>query len=146
MALFEQVAGATRGLAHKNGNPAPVTATGKPSALAMVDTQSDEACIEACRECQAACLELLAYSVRMQGYYSELGHVRLLQDCAKACETTVDFLLRGSEIRNGMLALCADLCRRCARDCQRFDYDQRLLDGAATCLRCAETASLALEI
>jgi hypothetical protein len=102
------------------------------------EIRTESECIELCRESQTACLELVSYCVRMQGYYAELGHVRLLEDCAKICEVTVDFLLRGSEVRGALLATCADICQRCARDCARFDYDQRLLACASVCRRCAE--------
>lgn len=99
----------------------------------------DHACVLALNECRAACLDMVGHSIRMQGYYAELGHVRLLEDCARLCESTVDFLLRGSELAPEMLALCGEVCRRSARDCERFDYDQQLLDCAAACNRCAES-------
>jgi hypothetical protein len=87
--------------------------------------------VAACNTCRASCLEIVGYSIRMQGYYAEVGHVRLLEDCARICETMVDFVLRGSELSGALRTLCADVCRRCAQDCDRFDYDQRLLARAA---------------
>jgi len=101
-------------------------------------TRPARECIQICRECQSVCMELASYSLKLQGYYSELGHIRVLYDCAKMCDTTVEFLLRGSEMRSNVAALCAEAARRCARDCARFDYDQRMLACAAVCERCAE--------
>jgi hypothetical protein len=141
MVTFGRMIESTRGWFLKNGEAAE-DGDGRPreaSTISMVaSASSEEACIEACRASQEASLELLTHCIRLQGYYSELGHLRLLEDCARICETTVDFLLRRSEIRTAMLALCADVCERCCRDCERFDYDQRLLAGATAFRRCAD--------
>lgn len=138
MVVFGRFVEATRGLIMKEGsfNGAPTTAT--VTIGVQPDAKPERDSIQACRECHAACLDMVSYCVRMQGYYCELGHVRLLEDCARVCEMTIDFALRGSEMRGSLLALCAEICRRCARDCTRFDYDQRLLACAAACERCAE--------
>jgi hypothetical protein len=138
MVVFGRFVEATRGLILKEGAvAAPSAPTGDSNASAQ-ETRPERDAVQACRECQSACLEMVSYCVRMQGYYAELGHVRLLEDCARICEMTVDFVLRGSEMRGGLLAMCAEICQRCARDCTRFDYDQRLLACAAACERCAD--------
>jgi hypothetical protein len=136
MVVFGKFVEATRGLILKNGTAA--TASAPARLMAEFDNRPERETLQACRDCHAACLEMVSYCVRMQGYYSELGHVRLLEDCARICEMTVDFVLRGSEVRGSLLAVCAEICKRCARDCTRFDYDQRLLACAAACERCAE--------
>lgn len=132
---------ATRGILSKDGitmSTTPLTPTPAETFVPSYDSSPERVCIQVCRECQAICLESVAYSVRMQGYYAELGHVRLLEDAARMCEATLDFLLRGSEVRRSLTFLCAEVCERCVRDCERFDYDQRLLACAAVCRRCAE--------
>ena len=138
MVVFGGFVEATRGLMLKDGVVAAGLRTTTSSSIAPNETQFARDCLRACRDAQAACLETAGYSVRMKGYYAEIGHLRLLEDCAKLCEVSIDFLLRGSEMQISVLGLCADVCRRCASDCERFDYDQRLLACAAACERCAE--------
>lgn len=140
MMTFGRVVESARGLFLRDGtvNGATANEAASLSSVATLEVQGERECIRLCRECHSSCLEAVSYCVRLQGYYAELGHLRLLEDCAKICEVTVDFMLRGSETRGALLELCADVSERCARDCERFDYDQRLLDGAAACRRCAD--------
>lgn len=137
MITFGRWARPTQGMLLRDAAPsAPAT---RPLATPLaVDADPERDCVEVCRDAQAQCLELVGHCVRMQGYYTELGHLRLLADCAKACEAVVDFLLRCSELRHDVAALCAKIADRCARDCERFEYDQRVLACAAACRRCAE--------
>jgi hypothetical protein len=110
------------------------------------DATPERECVEACRECHESCLEIAGYCVSMQGYYAEIGHVRLLEDCARVCELTLDFLLRTSEMRRDLAGVCVEVAERCAADCERFDYDQRLLECAAVCRRCAEACRRFIEL
>ena len=137
MVLFGKHVEASRGVTLEEIEPRQATRTETINGHGFRNGR-DQSCVLALNECRAACLDMVGNSIRMQGYYAELGHVRLLEDCARLCESTVDFLLRGSELAPEMLALCADVCRRSGRDCERFDYDQRLLDCAAACRRSAE--------
>jgi len=38
------------------------------------------------------------------------AHMRLLMDCAQACQTSADFLLRNSPFHSRNCGVCADVC------------------------------------
>jgi hypothetical protein len=95
-------------------------------------------CIELCTECHNVCVETLARCLQHGGEHAEPAHVRLMLDCAEICQTSANFMLRGSELHGRTCGVCADVCERCARDCAGFaeEFMQRCADA---CRRCAES-------
>jgi len=75
----------------------------------------------------------------MGGEHAEAGHIRLLLDCAEICQTSANFMLRMSELHGQTCDVCADVCGRCAEDCERFGDDQMMQQCAAACRSCAES-------
>ena len=55
-------------------------------------------CIENCSDCHDACTETLAHCLSLGDKYAAAEHVVALLDCAQACDTSRDFMLRGSPI------------------------------------------------
>jgi hypothetical protein len=102
-------------------------------------TRSDdlEQCIEECTNCHQVCLDAAAQCLRMGGPHSEPGHITLLLDCAQICQTSADFMLRGSELHARSCAVCAEVCERCADDCARFE-DEMMQSCADACRTCAD--------
>lgn len=96
-------------------------------------------CIDHCQECQEICLEAVDHGLRQGGPHAEAGHIRLLLDCAEICRTSAGFMLRGSELHGRTCAVCAEICERCARDCEGFEDDDLLKQCAEICARCAES-------
>jgi hypothetical protein len=77
-------------------------------------------CIENCTMCHNVCLETLNYSLWLGGRYNESVHLRLLMDCAEICQTSANFMLRGSDLHRKTCGVCAEVCEDCARDCERY--------------------------
>ncbi len=99
-----------------------------------------EQCIANCTNCHRVCAETLGHCLQIGGKHAELRHIRLLMDCAQICQTSADFMIRGSELHPRVCALCADLCERCAQDCERVDRnDEQMKACADLCRRCAES-------
>lgn len=102
----------------------------------QMDARMQE-CIELCSECHKVCVETAAHCLEMGGRHAEASHIRLLLDCAQICETSEDFMLRGSEAHGRVCTVCAEICQRCAEDCERFD-DDFMKRCAEVCRACAE--------
>jgi hypothetical protein len=60
-------------------------------------------------------------------------------DCAEICETSANFMIRGSELHHLTCGACAEVCDRCAEDCERMGDDETMRRCAETCRRCAES-------
>ena len=89
-------------------------------------------CIQNCLQCHAACEETKMHCLMMGGEHAAAQHQRTMADCAQACLTSADFMLRMSPHHSDYCRTCADLCAECASDCER------LAGGDETMLRCAE--------
>jgi hypothetical protein len=96
-------------------------------------------CIKECLGCHSLCLETLTYCLQQDGRHSEKDHIRLLIDCAEVCQTSANFMLRGSPLHPRSCGLCAEVCERCAEDCAKFGGDAQMQACADSCRRCAES-------
>lgn len=96
-------------------------------------------CIDNCTECHVICVDTATYCLEMGARHAEPAHLRLLMDCADICQTSANFMLRGSDLHAGVCAVCADICERCAEDCERFRDDERMQRCAEVCRRCADS-------
>src|SRR6266568_7673431 len=54
--------------------------------------------IDDCKECHVICVQTIQYSVQQGGPHVAPDHLRLLEDCAQLCQTSEDFMLRGSPL------------------------------------------------
>jgi hypothetical protein len=62
-----------------------------------------------------------------------------MMDCAEICQTSANFMLRGSDLHEHTCAACAAVCERCAVDCERMsDGDSRMAACAEMCQRCSD--------
>ena len=96
-------------------------------------------CIELCLDCHKACVQTLPYCLQTGGHHAEANHIRLMMDCAEICQTSANFMLRGSDLHEHTCAACAAVCERCAVDCERMsDGDSRMAACAEMCQRCAD--------
>lgn len=100
-------------------------------------TREMQHCIDECLACHRVCLETVTHCLQMGGRHAEAAHIRLLLDCAEICQTSANFMLRGSDLHGRTCGVCAEVCTRCAEDCERFGDDAQMLACAETCRRCA---------
>lgn len=106
---------------------------------ATAHTNDDrQACIDACLDCHVVCTSTLQHCLEMGGRHTEPAHVRLMLDCAEICQTSANFMLRGSPLHRHTCGACAEVCARCADDCAKFGGDPMMQDCAAACRTCAE--------
>ena|SRR2546421_4545884 len=108
---------------------------------AAVDAPSEQMllCIQNCLDCYRACLQTLAYCMEQGGHHSEPDHLRVMMDCAEICQTSANFMLRGSMLHPHTCRACAAVCQACADDCDQMGDDLRMKACADTCRHCAES-------
>ena len=104
-------------------------------------TQNLEQCIENCTRCHRICLETAALHFRGEGGPGQTpeSHIRLLLDCAEICQTSANFMIRGSDLHARTCAACAEVCERCADECDKHGEDPHLAACAEICRACART-------
>ena len=95
-------------------------------------------CIEACVSCHAVCTGTVQHCLQKGGQHAQPDHIRLLTDCAQICQTSADFMLRGSPLHSHTCGVCAVVCAECASDCEKMGEDQMMKQCADSCRRCAE--------
>ena len=96
-------------------------------------------CIEACLNCHAACTMTAQHALAEGGEKGDINMVGVLLDCAEICQTSANFLLRGSPFHAVTCAACAELCRACEEACRSISGDERLVHCAEICAACAES-------
>lgn len=94
-------------------------------------------CIENCQTCHEVCLEMVPHCLEMGGRHAEPEHIRLLLDCAEICQTSANFMLRGSDFHPQTCGVCAEICEACAADCETFTDDPEMQRCAEICRTCA---------
>jgi hypothetical protein len=97
-------------------------------------------CIERCLECHKVCIQVIAQCLHKGGEHAAPEHIRLLLDCAEICQTSANFMLRGSEHHTQTCGVCADVCEACTEDCERLG-DAMMKQCAEACRRCAASCS-----
>jgi len=95
-------------------------------------------CIDRCSDCHDVCVATATHCLERGGEHASPDHIRALLDCAQTCDTSRDFMLRGSPLHHATCGVCADACERCAESCERFD-DETMRRCAEECRRCAES-------
>lgn len=104
--------------------------------------QEMQQCIENCLDCHSICLNTVTYCLQKGGHHADPAHIRLLQDCAEICQTSANFMLRGSELHARTCGVCAQVCEQCATECDRIGDDAQMKSCADMCRRCAESCRL----
>ena len=95
-------------------------------------------CIEECLNCHAVCTMTLQHCLASGGpQLTDVHLVGLLLDCAEICQTSANFMLRGSPYHVITCAGCAELCRACEENCRGVGDDEQVLHCAEICAGCA---------
>jgi hypothetical protein len=103
-------------------------------------SQEMQRCIQECLNCHAICTTTVTHCLSMGREHASPQHITTLLDCAEICQTSANFMLRGSPLHARTCGVCAEACERCAVECEQMaGGDQQMLDCAAACRRCAES-------
>lgn len=96
-------------------------------------------CIQECLSCHSICAATVTYCLQMGGAHAAADHIQALLDCAESCQTSANFLLRGSPLHARTCGVCAEACARCAASCEQMGNDVQMRACAESCRRCAES-------
>lgn len=98
-----------------------------------------------CQACQSSCLENVTHCLAVGGTHLESELVQVLLDTAELTGLAARLLARNSDAFDGICGVCADLCERCALDCDGF-VDAELALCADACRACADACRQHLSI
>ncbi|PSO54322.1 MAG: ferredoxin [Cyanobacteria bacterium QH_1_48_107] len=101
--------------------------------------QEMQPCIQNCLDCHSICLSTVTYCLQKGGQHAAPAHIRLMLDCAEICQTSANFMLKGSEFHGRTCGVCGEICERCAQDCDRMGDDAQMKACAEMCRQCAST-------
>lgn len=96
-----------------------------------------EQCIQECNRCHQVCIETIKHCLEKGGRHAAADRIRTLADCAEICQTSANFMMRGSELHMSTCGACADVCERCATSCDSMADDEMMKRCADQCRRCA---------
>lgn len=103
-------------------------------------TPEMQECIQNCLACHATCTETAVHCLMMGGEHAAVPHQKLLADCAQACLTAADFMLRMSDYHARYCGVCAAVCRACGEDCERLaGPDETMRRCVEACRRCEQS-------
>jgi hypothetical protein len=102
--------------------------------------EAHDACIKACQECSRACNETLGHCLNeiAQGKNEHAKLIRLVGDCAKFCTLSFELMCSDSPLMVHSCAACAEACKACGAECDRFD-EAEVKDCAKHCHACEAT-------
>jgi hypothetical protein len=106
----------------------------------MANDELMQTCLSDCLKCYELCMQLIPYCLEKGGKHANPEHMKLLMDCAEMCQTSANFLLRGSKQHASTCTTCALICRVCGISCDEFgEDDEQMKACAAACFKCAES-------
>ncbi|TWT74041.1 four-helix bundle copper-binding protein [Allorhodopirellula solitaria] len=102
-------------------------------------TATKQDCLENCQECQTTINDMLTATCLAEGgAHVEQTHVKLMLDCAAACNACISFMSRNSDYHSHYCRACAEICKACADSCEKVGNMDRCVE---CCRRCHESCS-----
>jgi hypothetical protein len=82
-----------------------------------------EDCLKACQDCAKACDETFHHCYRQvaEGRREHAKALHLASDCAAFCGLSACMVARNSPLMVHACAACAEACKDCAAECDKFD-------------------------
>ena len=120
----------------KKPPPKPVGGEQVTPLLSCAQTCDD--CARACDECGAHCAKMVA-----DGKKEHVLTMKTCQDCAILCSATSRILSRDGPFFDTAGLACAQACKRCGDECEKYPSDPVMKRCAAECRRC-EKACLSM--
>jgi hypothetical protein len=102
----------------------------------MVSHDHYQPCIDACIACAEAC-EQCAAACEREDSAKMARCISLNTDCAAMCRLAADFMTRNSQYVDLICEDCAEICKGCADECNKYPQDH-CQDCALACLQCAQ--------
>ncbi len=94
-------------------------------------------CIRECTSCHAVCLHTMTVVLYFDHLATDNSLIRTLKDCAEICQTSADFMLRGSPLHGLTCDACARICDECGDACDQYPENENLRACAESCRSCS---------
>jgi hypothetical protein len=103
-------------------------------------TAAHEGCVKACQDCARSCNETSnhCYEQVAAGKKEHANALRLVVDCAEFCSLSAGMVASGSPLMVHSCAACAEACKACGAECERFDGTE-MKDCARACNVCEQS-------
>jgi hypothetical protein len=93
-------------------------------------TDKYQKCIDACNQCAQACYECLKMCLNEPDVAARKACIIILIECAKICQVASAFMSMDAQYAMDICIICAEMCSRCAQECEMFKDDH--------CKKCAD--------
>jgi hypothetical protein len=95
-------------------------------------------CARACNDCQRICDACSIHCAGMvaKGKKEHFKTLQTCQDCADFCATAAQIVSRGGPFAGLICKGCAEACKRCGDECNKFKDDEWMKKCADECFRC----------
>ncbi|MCX8074528.1 MAG: four-helix bundle copper-binding protein [Clostridia bacterium] len=98
-------------------------------------TDKYQSCIDECNRCAQACYECFRACLSESNVEDRINCISTLIECAKMCELSSMLMSIDAKSSKEHCKLCADVCARCAKECNMFP-DDHCTKCADECRRC----------
>ena len=97
-------------------------------------------CLKACQECATACGEMFHHCVEQltAGKKEYANALQLMADCEAFCNLSASMIARMSPLMAYSCGACADACRDCAMECEKFS-SASMKECAERCRACEKS-------
>jgi len=102
-------------------------------------TDDMQMCILNCLQCHQVCERMVTHCLTKGGPHASVKHITTLLDCSQICAVSADLMLRESAFHPQFCHVCAEICARCARECEMLNDDSMMQMCIDVCQRCEES-------
>jgi hypothetical protein len=95
-------------------------------------------CAKACDDCARICDACAAHCIKMvaDGRKEHLRTARSCCDCAVVCRAAASITAHMGVYSETICTACADVCKRCGEECEKFKDDDMMKKCAEECRNC----------
>lgn len=95
-------------------------------------------CAKACNDCQRSCDMCAAHCAKLisEGKKDHLKPLASCQDCATHCSAAASITARKGPYSDLICTACADACKQCGDECDRFKENPTMKKCADECRKC----------
>jgi hypothetical protein len=125
----------------------PSTADSQTVAARDTHDAAYQACAKACGECALACDTCGSHCAKMvaEGKKEHFKTLQTCQDCAAFCGTAACITARSGPFADLICKACAEACKRCGDECDRFKSDSVMKKCADECRKCEKECQTMLK-
>jgi hypothetical protein len=106
-----------------------------------------EDCARACNDCQRSCDSCATHCANLlsEGKKHHLKTLQTCQDCATHCSAASCIAARMGPFSNTICKACAEACKQCGDECEKFREDSHMKKCAEECRKCETACRMMVE-